>query len=105
MPGRKPVGRNAIIEAIKECDELKRDNFLQQYKWGKARNYFLIYKDQEYDSKAILTVAHKYEYPDEAPLRYEDNLYRGKHDAARLLRELGFCIEYRSSAGCVHRFC
>ena len=57
-----------------------------------------MHDGKEYDSKAILPVAHQYEYPGDGPLRYENDIYGGKGDAALVLKRLGFCVEYRPSA-------
>jgi 5-methylcytosine-specific restriction protein A len=50
--------RDAVIAAIKECDELGRDAFLALYGYKRARKYSLIYRKREYDSKAIAGVAY-----------------------------------------------
>jgi 5-methylcytosine-specific restriction protein A len=98
MPSRKPITYGSVVKAVEECNARGRDKFLKHYHWGKAREYFLVFKGIDYDSKAILAVAHKFEYADEGPLRYKDNIFGGKDDAAKVLRELGFDIEYRPLA-------
>ena len=42
------------------------------YGFGPAREYFLVIGDMHYDSKAIVGVAHGYQFPSEGPLRPED---------------------------------
>ncbi len=64
--------REAVIKAIKEFDEVGRGNFLSQYGFGKAREYFLVHDGRRYDSKAIVGAAHGYQHPDLGPLKAEE---------------------------------
>jgi 5-methylcytosine-specific restriction protein A len=54
---------NAVMQAVAECDRLGRDRFLSTYNFHRARDYFLIVNGREYDSKAIVGVAHRYQFP------------------------------------------
>ena len=58
----------AIKRAIEECDRLGRERFLSQYGFGHAREYTLRYLGGEYDSKAIVGVAHGYQFPERGTL-------------------------------------
>jgi hypothetical protein len=84
----------AIKLALKECDRLGRDRFLSRYGFGHAREYTLRYNDREYDSKAIVGVAHGYQFPDAGPLISEE--FSGgiaSSGAATKAFSLGFDIE------------
>ena len=83
--------REAVLKAIEECDRLGRERFRGRYGFGEARRYFLEYKGQRYDSKAIMGVAHGYEFPREGPLRSKD-FSGGYATVKRKLEELGFTV-------------
>jgi hypothetical protein len=55
--------REAVLRAIHEYDRMGRDAFLEHYKFKRARAYFLLHEDRYYDSKAILGVAHGFQFP------------------------------------------
>ena len=40
---------DSVQTALKECDQLGRDTFLQKYGFGRARKYFLEYEEKLYD--------------------------------------------------------
>jgi 5-methylcytosine-specific restriction protein A len=52
------TSRDAVLEAIAECDHLGRDTFLKKYGFKYSRLYPLVWKGQRYDSKAIAGVAY-----------------------------------------------
>lgn len=91
MNYRDVTSRNAVLAAIAECDRLGRDAFLTKYGFMPAREYVLRHSGQEYDSKAILGVAYKYQFGG-APLRY-DQFSGGRSGAAGHLDRLGFVID------------
>src|SRR5580704_3016698 len=97
MRSRKPISAPSVQKAIAECDRLGRGEFLRRHGFGRARTYFLISDGKQYDSKAILAVAHGYEHPSDGALRYEDNIFGGKDDTAKVLRGLGFHVAGPSS--------
>ena len=66
------TSRQAVLDAIAECDRLGRAAFLEQYGFRPAREYFLVENGRDYDSKAIVGVAHKYQFPEQGPLRATD---------------------------------
>jgi len=51
--GLSDLTQNSVFQALAEFDELGRDAFLNRYKFGKARGYFVVHNGQRYDSKAI----------------------------------------------------
>jgi len=83
--------RAAVLAAIDEFDRKSREVFLHQYGFGRARSYFLVHNERRYDSKAILGVAHKYQFPSQGPL-LRAGFSGGESGAARKLRELGFYV-------------
>ncbi len=83
--------RNAVILAIHECNEMGRRQFLKKYGFGYARSYFLHYKREEYDSKAIVGVAYGNQFPEQGPL-LSKQFSGGEDTVARKLRSLGFQV-------------
>jgi len=81
----------AIITAIKEFKHLGRETFLNKYGFGHARQYFLDYENQLYDSKAIIGVAHGFEFPGQGILKPIE-FSGGKLTVCRKLEELGFKV-------------
>ncbi|RWF41607.1 MAG: hypothetical protein EOS46_27835 [Mesorhizobium sp.] len=82
--------RAAVEAAIKEYDTKGRQSFLNEYGFKGARDYFLVVDGKNYDSKAIVAVAHKFMEAGR-PLTH-DELVGGKNDAAKKLIELGFQV-------------
>ncbi len=81
----------AVRAAIKQFDELGRDGFLLEYGFGEAREYFLVFKNRRYDSKAILAAAYGFQYPQEGPLSPYD-FSGGQATVANRLGKLGFKV-------------
>lgn len=81
--------RDAVLKAIAECDRLGRDPFLHKYGYQRAYEYFLVHNGREYDSKAILGVAHKYENGKALGPR---EFSGGTATAVRVLEGLGFKV-------------
>jgi hypothetical protein len=46
-------GRKEVLDAIAEFDRLGRDRFLEKYKFGPSRSYWLVRQGKQYDSKAF----------------------------------------------------
>ena len=84
-----PISRQAVLAAILEYDRVGRGGFLRTNGYGEARIYFLIFCGKPYDSKAIIGVAHGYEYPQLGPLRASD-FSGGNATVKRKLEKLGF---------------
>ena len=89
-----PISRESVLRAIEECDRLGQERFLSKYGFGRARQYFLDYKGGHYDSKAIVGVAHGYEYAELGPLASSD-FSGGRDTVKRKLEELGFSVRPR----------
>lgn len=87
-----PIRRSSVVSAIRECDQLGQDVFLARHGFGRARRYFLDYEGRLYDSKAIVGVAHGYEYPSMGPLGPHD-FSGGDATVKPKLEELGFRVK------------
>jgi putative restriction endonuclease len=85
----------SIQNALQEFDELGREAFLQKYGFGKARSFFIICGEAQYDSKAIVGAARQYVASDGLPLGPAD-FSGGDRRVASLLRRLGFTVKDRS---------
>ena len=83
--------RNSVLQALAEFDELGRDAFLDRYKFGKARGYFVVNNGRRYDSKAIAGAAHAYTSDGAKTLKASD-FSGGEKTVAARLRELGFTV-------------
>jgi len=79
--------RSAVLEAIAEYDRLGQAAFLRKYRFGRAREYYLLHDGRRYDSKAIAGAAHGYQFPQ--PLQAAD-FSGGEATVASKLRSLGF---------------
>jgi len=73
---------------------LGREAFLENYGYGKAKRYYLVWQDKYYDSKAIIGVAHKYECPNYGPLTSEE-FSGGENTVQKKLEELGFRVQVK----------
>ncbi|RUW98675.1 hypothetical protein EOA35_22840, partial [Mesorhizobium sp. M8A.F.Ca.ET.023.01.1.1] len=82
--------RSAVEAAIQEYDAKGRKAFLEEYGFKGARDYFLMVGGVNYDSKAIVAVAHKFLATGRALAA--DELVGGKNDAAKKLLSLGFQV-------------
>lgn len=83
--------REAILAAVREFNDLGEDTFLAKYGYGRARRYFLEIGGRLYPSKAIIGVAHGYEFPTIGPLDTHD-FKGGETTVAQKCRELGFSV-------------
>lgn len=81
----------AVVRAMREFKRLKRSKFLETYGFGKAKEYMLLDSDtgELYDSKAIVGVAHGYQFPELGPLKSND-FSGGEIQVERKLNSLGF---------------
>lgn len=86
----------SVHTAIKEFDDLGRDEFLRKYQFGKATTYFLEYEGRSYDSKAIAGAAHKYISEKDSPLRPQD-FSGGEATVKRVFEALGFEVISKTS--------
>ncbi|WP_433475390.1 hypothetical protein ACQPZP_43185 [Spirillospora sp. CA-142024] len=81
------ITREAVLDAMAECDQLGRDRFLHHYGFDPARRYFLHHDGVYYDSKAIVGVAHR--HATGQPLA-PDQFSGGRQTVGRILERLGF---------------
>ena len=88
----KDITRQAVLQAIRECDSDGRENFLKNNGFGYARTYWLIYDGRRYDSKAIIGVAHKYARCDLASSKWRKSFSGGKATVQRILENLTFTV-------------
>jgi putative restriction endonuclease len=85
------TSRQAVRSATTEFDRLGRDDFLSRHGFGKARKYFLELDGHLYDSKAIVGVAHGYQFPGEGPLKSAE-FSGGDATVRQKLEELRFTV-------------
>lgn len=85
------ITREAVLQALQECDSLGRDRFLEHYGFRRAKSYYLSFEGRLYDSKAIIGVAHKYQFPLQGALR-PSQFTGGRHTAKAILERLGFTV-------------
>ena len=82
------VTRTSVLQAIEECDEFGRTQFLEQYGFGSGRTTWFIHRGNCYDSKAIVGAAHGYACPDLGPLTWNDSY--GGDPVRNILSNLNF---------------
>jgi hypothetical protein len=83
------TSREAVLSAIRECDSLGRDKFLSTHGFRPSFRYHLAHEGRLYDSKAIVGVAHGYQFPELGPLKASE--FNGGEATVRpKLEELGF---------------
>lgn len=80
---------NAVLSAIAEFDSIGREQFLEKYGYGKAREYVLLHNGKQYDSKAIIGVAFGYQHG--KPLNGAQ-FNGGKNTVQKKLKSLGFVV-------------
>ena len=81
---------NAVVMAIKEFDSFDSpEEFLGKYGFGPATSYLLRFQGRDYPPKAILGVAHKFQFPEIGPLANSE-FSGGEATTNIVLRELGF---------------
>jgi hypothetical protein len=64
--------RKEVLDTIAEFDRLGRDRFLEKYKFGPSRSYWLVHHGKQYDSKAIIGTARGYARPDLGPMTADE---------------------------------
>lgn len=84
--------RRAIERAIDEADRLGQQTFLETYGFRPAKSYLLVHNGRRYDSKAIVGVAHGYQFPEQGPLT-ADQFSGGHATVVKLLRKLDFDVD------------
>lgn len=86
--------RQAILDAVAEFDRIGRAEFLEEHGYREAERYYLEVNGRLYDSKAIVGVAHKYQFPAEGALVSAD-FSGGASTVQRKLEDLGFRVVQR----------
>jgi 5-methylcytosine-specific restriction protein A len=89
------ITRDAVLAAVAEHDRLGADEFLERYGFARARSYLLAHEGREYDSKAIVGVAHGY-LPGRSVLKAAD-FSGGLETVVAVLRDRGFEVRERRS--------
>lgn len=87
MPELRKITATHVEQALAEHDRVGREAFLEQYGFRPSRTYVLRHAGREYDSKAVVGVAHRYA-TGRAARSAEFN--GGLTGAVRVLTELGF---------------
>lgn len=81
----------AVRMAMHEFDQIGRENFLNQYGYGRALAHFVRHDGKYYDSKAIAGAAFGFQFPDAGPLTNSE-FSGGDTTVKRLLNSLGFAV-------------
>jgi MrcB-like, N-terminal domain len=79
---------DAVLAAMREFENLGRDEFLARYGFGRSRDYELIHDGKRYDSKAIVGAAHGHQHSELGPLSPSD--FSGGTPTINKLKQLGF---------------
>ena len=86
------MNRQAVLDAIAECQLIGEEKLLKKYGFGRARSYWLVHEGETYSSKAIVGVAHGYARPDLGPLKAKD-FNGGATTVMKKLEDLHFRVE------------
>ena len=81
--------RSAVERALEECVELGPEQFRARYGLEQSRDYFVPFRGILCDSKPVLSVAYRNQYPERGLLRVQE-FSGGTGGAVRALRRLGF---------------
>lgn len=105
VSGRRPsvrlsqlTSRDAVLAAMAEFDRRGRDAFLSTYGFGPAQTYLVRHEGREYDSKAIVGVAFKFQFPERGPLKSSE-FSGGEASVRRALERLGFAVTTSEPVG------
>lgn len=90
------LNRQSVELALEEFVSLGRDAFLAKYKFGKARDFFVVHPATGTlcDSKAVVGAAYGLQFPEEGPLP-ADAFSGGLATVVKILRSLGFELSDR----------
>lgn len=80
--------RDAVIAAISEYDAIGRQSFLAKYGFADAKRYWVVWNGQQYPSKAIAGVAHR--FIDGRPILGSGTFTGGEASVGKKLQQLGF---------------
>jgi hypothetical protein len=89
--GMNKLSRWAVEAALDEFIRIGRDAFLEKYRFGAARDFYVLHPltGQPCDSKAVVGAAYGLQFPDQGPLRAQD-FSGGVATVVKLLKSLGF---------------
>lgn len=90
------LSREAVQQAVREFDELGREEFLRKYGFGRATQYALRIEGRDYDPKAIAGVAYGVDHPEEGPL--PNTAFSGGTELSRAYRGTGFDVVRRAES-------
>lgn len=83
------VGRDDVLRAVHEYDQLGPERFFAEHGFGPSRSYELVWEKRAYPHKAILGTAYELATGRRlAPSDFEG----GKAGAVTVLRDLGFTV-------------
>jgi Domain of unknown function (DUF3883) len=85
------LNRWAVEAALDEFVRIGREAFLEKYRFGPARDFFVRHPStgQACDSKAIIGAAYGVQFPEQGPLRHQD-FSGGQATVVKTLKDLGF---------------
>jgi putative restriction endonuclease len=81
----------AVLDAMRQADELGRDRFLALHKFGRGRHYSVSHAGRTYDPKAIVGVAYGVQFPQQGTLPSQ-RFSGGVEGANAVLQRLGFTV-------------
>jgi len=87
---------SAVRLAVEQYDRLGKHGFLDKYRFGPSRSYFLRLNGKRYDSKAIVAAAHGFQHGQ--PLAAVD-FSGGVSTVKKLLEGLGFEVDGPAPGG------
>lgn len=94
---RHITDRQAVLDAISECDRIERTAFREKYAVDAKFELVLRHNGKTYDPEPLLAAAQAYQYPDLGPIR--ERIYQG-HDGQRIVKRyaaLGFQLTEQKS--------
>jgi hypothetical protein len=89
------VTRQHVLQAIAEYDARGGEEFLELYGFEWAADHPLVHEGLDYDSRAILAVAHRYAT---GRLATPDEFHGGMQAVALILRKRGFSVSAPASS-------
>jgi hypothetical protein len=90
VPDFERVTRDHVLQVLDEYDAIGSIEFLGRFGFGRARDHVLRHDGKEYDSKAVLGVAH---LRATGVLATSHDLPGGREGASAFLRRLGFAVD------------
>ncbi|MEV5544396.1 HNH endonuclease [Saccharopolyspora shandongensis] len=93
--GYADVRERDVLAAIERCNELGQQKLLDHYGFHQAQRYVLVHDGQQYDSKAIIGVAHEFR----AGRALQPHEFSGgRATVQRHLTNLAFVVHERTTA-------